>query len=121
MKTYTTLDAIGDMFVIYGIVIVVSMLVALVIRGIVIVLSRQAEKDAAKAPAKACAGRAATDSDRHPAGASGGNHRCGGRHAGRAPRCPHRNAGSRLRLDLRSPHDSSHFACAPRIALIFSP
>ncbi len=52
MKTYTTLDAIGDMFVIYGIVIVVSMLVALVIRGIVIVLSRQAEKDAAKAPAK---------------------------------------------------------------------
>ena len=53
MKTYTTLDAIGDMFVIYGIVIVVSMLVALVIRGIVIVLSRQAEKDAAKAPAKA--------------------------------------------------------------------
>ena len=52
MKTYTTLDAIGDMFVIYGIVIVVSMLVALVIRGIVIVLSRQAEKEAAKAPAK---------------------------------------------------------------------
>ena len=50
--TYTTLDAIGDMFVIYAIVIVVSMLVALVIRGIVIVLSRQAEKDAAKAPAK---------------------------------------------------------------------
>jgi nitrogen fixation protein FixH len=28
MKTYTTWDAIGDMFVIYGIVIVVSMLVA---------------------------------------------------------------------------------------------
>ena len=52
MKTYTTLDAIGDMFVIYGIVIVVSMLVAVVIRGIVIVLSRQAERDAAKAPAK---------------------------------------------------------------------
>ncbi len=52
MKTYTTLDAIGDMFVIYGIVIVISMLVAAVIRGIVIVLSRQAEKEAAKAPAK---------------------------------------------------------------------
>ena len=52
MKTYTTLDAIGDMFVIYGIVIVVSMLVAAVIRGIVIVLSRQADKEAAKAPAK---------------------------------------------------------------------
>ncbi|MCC8998656.1 MAG: OadG family protein [Candidatus Contendobacter sp.] len=52
MKTYTTLDAIGDMFVIYGIVIVISMLVALVIRGIVIVLSRQAEQEAAKAPAK---------------------------------------------------------------------
>ncbi|MBK8963285.1 MAG: hypothetical protein IPM75_09440 [Candidatus Competibacteraceae bacterium] len=52
MKTYTTWDAIGDMFVIYGIVIVVSMLVATVIRGIVIVLSRQAAKAEAKAPAK---------------------------------------------------------------------
>jgi hypothetical protein len=52
MKTYTTLHAIGDMFVIYGIVIVVSMLVAAVIHGIVIVLSRQAERDAVKAPAK---------------------------------------------------------------------
>ena len=41
MKTYTTMDAIGDIFVIYGIVIVVSMLVALVIRGIVWALSRQ--------------------------------------------------------------------------------
>lgn len=51
MKTYTTLDAIGDMFVIYGIVIVVSMLVALVIRGIVLVLSRQAQ-DTVKAPVK---------------------------------------------------------------------
>ncbi len=53
MKTYTTLDAIGDMFVIYGIVIVVSMLVALVIRGIVLVLSRQAaQQGAVKAPVK---------------------------------------------------------------------
>jgi Na+-transporting methylmalonyl-CoA/oxaloacetate decarboxylase gamma subunit len=52
MKTYTTWDAIGDMFVIYGIVIVVSMLVAVVIRGIVWVLSRQAKEEAAKAPAK---------------------------------------------------------------------
>ena len=52
MSTYTTLNAIRDMFVIYGIVIVVSMLVALVIRGIVIMLSQQAEKDSAKAPAK---------------------------------------------------------------------
>jgi hypothetical protein len=52
MKTYTTLQAIGDMIVIYLIVIVVSMLVAAVIHGIVVVLSRQAEKDAAKAPAK---------------------------------------------------------------------
>ncbi|MFO1420274.1 MAG: OadG family protein [Candidatus Competibacteraceae bacterium] len=51
MKTYTTLDAIGDMFVIYGIVIVISMLVAVVIRGIVLVLSRQAKQEAAKAPA----------------------------------------------------------------------
>ncbi len=52
MKNYTTLDAIGDMIMIYLIVIVVSMLVAAVIRGIVIVLSRQAEQAAAKAPAK---------------------------------------------------------------------
>lgn len=52
MKTYTTLDAIGDMFVIYGIVIVISMLVAVVIRGIVLVLSRQAKQEVAKAPAK---------------------------------------------------------------------
>lgn len=52
MSTYTTLNAIRDIVVIYGIVIVVSMLVALVIRGIVAVLSRQAGKDAAKAPAK---------------------------------------------------------------------
>lgn len=53
MKTYTTLNAIGDMILIYFIVIVVSMLVAAVIRGIVIVLSRQAEQDAAKARAQA--------------------------------------------------------------------
>ncbi|MBK8507530.1 MAG: OadG family transporter subunit [Candidatus Competibacter sp.] len=52
MKTYTTWDAIGDMFIIYGIVIVVSMLVAAVIRGIVIVLSRQAAQAEAKAPPK---------------------------------------------------------------------
>lgn len=52
MKTYTTLDAIGDILVIYGIVIVVSMLVAVVIHGIVWVLSRQAKEETAKAPAK---------------------------------------------------------------------
>ncbi|MFZ1829434.1 MAG: OadG family protein [Candidatus Competibacteraceae bacterium] len=52
MKTYTTLDAIGDMLVIYGIVIIVSMLVAAVIRGIVWVLSRQAAQAEAKAPIK---------------------------------------------------------------------
>ncbi len=52
MKNYTTFDAIGDMFVIYGIVIVISMLVAVVIRGIVWVLSRQAEQAGAKAPPK---------------------------------------------------------------------
>ena len=51
MKTYTTLDAIGDMFVIYGIVIVISMLVAVVIRGIVWMLSRQAAQAEAKAAA----------------------------------------------------------------------
>ena len=48
MSTYTTLNAIRDIVVIYGIVIVISMLVALVIRGIVAALSRQAGKDAAK-------------------------------------------------------------------------
>ncbi|CDI04462.1 putative sodium ion-translocating decarboxylase related protein [Candidatus Competibacter denitrificans Run_A_D11] len=52
MKTYTTWDAIGDMFIIYGIVIVISMLVATIIRGIVIVLSRRAGEAEAKAPAK---------------------------------------------------------------------
>ena len=52
MKTYTTWDAIGDMFIIYGIVIVVSMLVTAIIRGIVIVLSRQAAQAETKAPAK---------------------------------------------------------------------
>ncbi|MDG4595045.1 MAG: OadG family transporter subunit [Candidatus Contendobacter sp.] len=52
MKTYTTWDAIGDMFVIYGIVIVISMLVAAIIRGIVLVLSRQAKAEPVKAPAK---------------------------------------------------------------------
>ncbi|QQS54869.1 MAG: OadG family protein [Candidatus Competibacteraceae bacterium] len=52
MKTYTTMDAIGDIFVIYGIVIVVSMLVAVVIRGIVWALSRSSTQEASKAPAK---------------------------------------------------------------------
>ncbi len=52
MKNYTTWDAIGDMFIIYGIVIVISMLVAAVIRGIVVLLSRQAAHAEAKAPAK---------------------------------------------------------------------
>ena len=52
MKNYTTFDAIGDMFVIYGIVIIISMLVAVVIRGIVWILSRQAAQAEAKAPAK---------------------------------------------------------------------
>lgn len=52
MKNYTTWDAIGDMFVIYFIVIVVSMLVAAIIRGIVILLSRRAAHTEAKAPAK---------------------------------------------------------------------
>ena len=52
MKTYTTMDAIGDIFVIYGIVIVVSMLVAVVIRGIVWALSRGPAQETAKAQAK---------------------------------------------------------------------
>ena len=55
MKTYTTWDAIGDMFVIYGIVIVISMLVAVVIRGIVWALSRQARQEEVKAPARPAA------------------------------------------------------------------
>jgi len=50
--SYTTMNAIGDMFVIYGIVIIISMLVAVVIRGIVWMLSRQAAQAEAKAPAK---------------------------------------------------------------------
>ena len=45
------MDAIGDIFVIYGIVIVVSMLVAVVIRGIVWALSRSPAQEA-EAPAK---------------------------------------------------------------------
>lgn len=53
MKSYTTLDAIGDMLVIYGIVIVISMLVAAIIRGIVWALSRQAEGAPAPTLAKA--------------------------------------------------------------------
>jgi hypothetical protein len=69
MKTYTTWDAIGDMFVIYGIVIVVSMLVAAVIRGIVILLSRQAAKAEAQGAAKPAATVAATGHFRHSAGA----------------------------------------------------
>lgn len=40
------------MFVIYGIVIIISMLVAVVIRGIVWVLSREATQEAVKAPLK---------------------------------------------------------------------
>ncbi|MCB1778176.1 MAG: OadG family protein [Candidatus Competibacteraceae bacterium] len=44
--SYTTMDAIGDILVIYGIVIVVSMLVAVVIRGIVWTLSRQVQAEA---------------------------------------------------------------------------
>ena len=50
--SYTTMDAIGDMFVIYGIVIIISMLVAVVIRGIVWALSRHAAQAEAKAPVK---------------------------------------------------------------------
>lgn len=52
MKNYTTWDAIGDMFIIYSIVVIISMLVAAVIRGIVVLLSRQAAKAEAQAPAK---------------------------------------------------------------------
>jgi sensor histidine kinase regulating citrate/malate metabolism len=52
MKNYTTWDAIGDMFIIYFIVIVISMLVAAIIRGIVVLLSRQAAHAEAKAPPK---------------------------------------------------------------------
>ena len=48
MKNYTTFDAIGDMFVIYSIVIIISMLVAVAIHGIVWLLSRQAAQAEAK-------------------------------------------------------------------------
>jgi Na+-transporting methylmalonyl-CoA/oxaloacetate decarboxylase gamma subunit len=53
-NSYTVMDAVGDILVIYGIVIVVSMLVALVIHGIVWALSRQA-KDAVKPVVKPAA------------------------------------------------------------------
>lgn len=49
---YTTSQAIVDSLVIYGIVIVVSLLVAVVIRLIVWTLSRKAEQVKAAAPAK---------------------------------------------------------------------
>ncbi len=45
MKTYTTWDAVSDMFIIYSIVIIISMLVATIIRGIVILLSRQVKTE----------------------------------------------------------------------------
>ena len=115
MKTYTTLDAIGDMFVIYGIVIVVSMLVAAVIRGIVWVLSRQATQAEAKAPAKPAP--RATGPRRHPTGTSGGHHGGGRRDDGRAPHRPYRHTGSRLQLDRRGAHGPSHLARAARTAL----
>jgi hypothetical protein len=53
MKTYTTLDAIGDMFVIYGIVIVISMLVAGGHSRHRLVLSRQAETGSRQSPGQA--------------------------------------------------------------------
>lgn len=52
MQSYTTWNAITDMAIIYSIVVVISMLVAAVIRGIVIVLSRQAAHAEASAPPK---------------------------------------------------------------------
>ncbi|MFO7640632.1 MAG: hypothetical protein R6X17_05025 [Candidatus Competibacteraceae bacterium] len=52
---YTTSQAIADSLVIYGIVIVVSLLVAVVIRLIVWTLSRKAEQIKTAAPAKPAA------------------------------------------------------------------
>jgi len=49
---YTTSQAIADTFLVYGIVIVVSLLVAVVIRAIVWTLSRQATQAEAAAPVK---------------------------------------------------------------------
>ena len=60
MNTYTTLNAVRDMLVIYGIVIVISMLVAAIIRGIVWILSRQAKQEEVKAPVKPAAQPALT-------------------------------------------------------------
>jgi heme/copper-type cytochrome/quinol oxidase subunit 2 len=51
MQTYTVSQSIADIFLIYGIVIVVSLLVAVVIRVIVWTLSRRADQ-AEQAPAK---------------------------------------------------------------------
>ena len=52
MQNYTTWNAITDMAIIYSIVVIISMLVAAVIRGIVVLLSRQAAQAGAQAPAK---------------------------------------------------------------------
>jgi heme/copper-type cytochrome/quinol oxidase subunit 2 len=52
MQTYTVSQSIADILLIYGIVIVVSLLVAVVIRVIVWTLSRQATQAEGEAPAK---------------------------------------------------------------------
>ena len=55
MQTYTTSQALADILLIYSIVIVVSLLVAVVIRVIVWTLSRQATQVVEAAPAKPAA------------------------------------------------------------------
>lgn len=55
MQTYTVSQSIADIFLIYGIVIVVSLLVAVVIRVIVWTLSRRADQAEDKASAKPAA------------------------------------------------------------------
>ncbi len=60
MNNYTTLDAMGDIVVIYVIVILVSMLVAVVIRGIAWGLSRQVQSEDKK-PATPAAPKPAAD------------------------------------------------------------
>lgn len=50
MKDYSTFRAIGDMFAIYFVVIVISLLVAFIVRGMANFLSKQAEQQAANAP-----------------------------------------------------------------------
>ncbi|MCK7496683.1 MAG: hypothetical protein MZW92_41580 [Comamonadaceae bacterium] len=98
MKTYTTLDAIGDMFVIYGIVIVISMLVAVVdsrhrLAAVAAGDRRSRGQGAGQARARRCNPRAAGIPQEHLAVIAAAVRR----DDGRAPHRPHRDGQPRLR------------------------